>query len=272
MIRDTESAIRFLRKNWGALQLKARKLFEEHGRGTFLLTIPCAERAGLKKALRYLPKAKIPKTPTFVYLGVSVATYNPERTVVCMIIDSRSQKGDVRTLSEDKYGRPLDDKGKADPKKPPKRPRKIAPPIVLSKLDSASAKDFDGLLDALDDKISRSGVEKLPPRERMVWDVMTLKWEVDNGGLDQYFTNTGDRSASVLAGLQAIGATEVLAIFRKACHAFPHGVPSTDPEEEDEELYSIPKSKVAAWHKLDRKLHAAMERFPGLLWKFWKAE
>lgn len=67
-----------------------------------------------------------------------------------------------------------------------------------------------------------------------------LRGEVDNGGFEQYFTNsTADRLDELLTALGVIGADSTARIVRRACEMFPAGVPSRDASERRGQLDQV---------------------------------
>src|SRR5262245_54322172 len=65
--------------------------------------------------------------------------------------------------------------------------------------------------------LSPDGIYGLSPENRWFFAVFELEGEVYNGGFDQYFTNSsGDRYEHAVTGLQAMGATESLALLLAA--------------------------------------------------------
>lgn len=70
--------------------------------------------------------------------------------------------------------------------------------------------------------------------------VEALRGEVDNGGFEQYFTNSsGDDIHEVLAALDLIGAETTARIVRRACVRFPNGLPAHDADERRDQLDQV---------------------------------
>ena len=77
-------------------------------------------------------------------------------------------------------------------------------------------------------------MEKLNKHEMIFYIAQEVEAEVNNGGFWQFFYNSsGDLSNQVVAAFQAIGATQIAEICRKAVDVFGESVP-VDREERQE--------------------------------------
>jgi hypothetical protein len=64
-----------------------------------------------------------------------------------------------------------------------------------------------------------------------------LRGEVDNGGFEQYFTNSsGDNLYEAMTALDLIGAVRTASILRRACAKFPTGLPDRDWDRRQRQL------------------------------------
>jgi len=92
----------------------------------------------------------------------------------------------------------------------------------------AAGRYDDGGLDAL----------TVPQRHFLLASV--FRFEVDNGGLAQYFVNSsGDDARAALAGLEAIGANQSASVLRRAMALFGPGGPSPDRDDRHDQLASL---------------------------------
>ena len=72
-------------------------------------------------------------------------------------------------------------------------------------------------------------LRKLPRCDRYVWLVYRLDQEVQNGGIDQFLSNSsGDYAIETLEALEAAGALQTYQCLKRACDLFPNQRPSDD--------------------------------------------
>jgi len=88
--------------------------------------------------------------------------------------------------------------------------------------------------------------------------VLMYDGEVNNGGLSQYFFNSsGDHWRDALAGLEAMGSTERLAVLREALSRFGKDGPSQDRAQE--ELAKLARKNDALFDVLDDRYYKSKE-------------
>ena len=76
-------------------------------------------------------------------------------------------------------------------------------------------------------------IDKLTEKERVIYVTLELDGEVNNGGFDQYYSNSsGDFANEVIDALKALGAEKTLAICQRANAIFGDSVPK-DRDERD---------------------------------------
>lgn len=81
--------------------------------------------------------------------------------------------------------------------------------------------------------------------EKHLCAIEDLNGEVNNGGFAQYFFNpSGAHWRDALAGLQAVGATKRLAIFRKVISRFGKDGPADEWAERDSQLAKLAEDEV----------------------------
>src|SRR5438034_442431 len=74
-------------------------------------------------------------------------------------------------------------------------------------------------------KGGKNGLAALDERERTLFLVWSFTSEVDNGGFEQFFFNSGGGYApETVDALERIGAPDVAALLERAIDLFPHGV------------------------------------------------
>ena len=80
----------------------------------------------------------------------------------------------------------------------------------------------------------------LPLCDRYIWLVSRFSSEVNNGGIDQFLSNSsGDYVAETLEALAAIGASKSCRALEQACELFPNGRPSGDHETRENQVREI---------------------------------
>lgn len=95
--------------------------------------------------------------------------------------------------------------------------------------------------------------EELTPPEQVFLCVWELEAEVNNGGFDQYFSNTsGDYAPHVEAALTAIGAKRTQKIVRQAIETVGEGVLAEDQEHRQERLLALDEERKERLEKIDQ--------------------
>jgi hypothetical protein len=95
-----------------------------------------------------------------------------------------------------------------------------------------------------------------------------LEGEVNNGGFDQYFYNSGgDNTAEVIQALELIGAARMADIVKRAAAKFPGGVPPKERfARQDVLLDQFPSA--TAFRELDDEFYAYPDDLGDLLKKY----
>ena len=107
---------------------------------------------------------------------------------------------------------------------------------------------------------SKSGFSALKPAQKHYLAVLMYDGEVNNGGLSQYFFNSsGDEWRNALAGLEAMGFTERLAVLREAIAKFDKDGPSPDRERRQEQLAKLARKNEALFDALDDRYYKSKE-------------
>ena len=175
--------IREIHVNWAHYRSLAQRGYAKCGRGALLVdfSAPTDPQNAASAVPPYFNAQELKKRLSDpLSIIIRLHDYNPEREIVFAFLDFDLLEGQAIVLGEREDGVPreddFDELGTAPP--PMGEP---TPPIVGDTPDSARAKDFDHLLEILNDKVTRGGEEALEPKERAVWDVMELKYQVLNG-------------------------------------------------------------------------------------------
>jgi hypothetical protein len=82
--------------------------------------------------------------------------------------------------------------------------------------------DHAEVMNSCDAKCHRIGLEKLTSVERTVTLVSQANFEIENGGMSQYFYNSaGEHATDALAALKEVGAMRAAAALQAALDLFP---------------------------------------------------
>ncbi len=83
-------------------------------------------------------------------------------------------------------------------------------------------------------------VDRLSAESRLVYLLWIFGGEIDNGGFDQFFTNSsGNHAAEVVSGLETIGAADSHRFLLRAMRWFPNSAPSTDRQQRWEQYQAF---------------------------------
>lgn len=101
---------------------------------------------------------------------------------------------------------------------------------------------------------------------RVVWE---LESEVNNGGFHQYFLNsTGDFAWFAPMALEAIGATYMAVIVRKACSIFPESEPQRDWTARQTDLLALDELADELLETLDQEFCSYPDDLTTLLFNY----
>ncbi|MCE9529964.1 MAG: DUF4375 domain-containing protein [Planctomycetes bacterium] len=105
--------------------------------------------------------------------------------------------------------------------------------------------------------------------QRHYFTVIEMDGEVNNGGLTQYFFNSGgDRWKTALAGLEAMKFKERLAIFREAIALFGRKGPSTNRNRRMVQLSELPTDNDKDLSDLDNQYYECKEHVAVLAMRY----
>jgi Domain of unknown function (DUF4375) len=123
---------------------------------------------------------------------------------------------------------------------------------------------------SLQEKRTAGGLAALSAKERVILDIADLEAQVNNGGFDQFFYNSGSRRAvEMIAALRLVGAPKMAAIVERACRKFPSGMPSRVWRERQRQLLALnPNDDL--FEKLDLSFCSYPEPLPSLSLSFWR--
>ncbi len=104
----------------------------------------------------------------------------------------------------------------------------------------------------ISDKIHKKGFDSLSHPERVLHHIYWLESEVNNGGFDQFFSNSsGDYALDTPSALDEIGAHHTAKLVKRAIDLFPGGSPSRNEEQRMGQLNSLDEAIRAKFEDLD---------------------
>ena len=106
----------------------------------------------------------------------------------------------------------------------------------------------------------QSGFESLTRHQQLYSAVFMCDAEINNGGLSQYFLNTsGDRWPVALAGFEAMGFRERLAVLKEAIAKFGSQGPATDHDTRQDQLAELFERDESIFEKLETRYYGSQE-------------
>jgi len=106
------------------------------------------------------------------------------------------------------------------------------------------------------------GFYRLSADERTYYSVCVLHGEVYNGGMYQFFSNSGSYYHEALRGLEQLGATRCRVLLVEACRVlFPNGDPPRDRAERDALMPMCPDTPGAPLPAWDLELERIDDEF-----------
>lgn len=131
-------------------------------------------------------------------------------------------------------------------------------------LDDALARatehdQFDAVRERIANKLTKPRVyDSLSYGEQLIWQINWLVWDVENGGFDQYLSNsTGDYAQETIEYLQKIGAKNTCRLLKKIARIFPDGIIPKDEDERNELLSAWEKKHAKTANDFFAKLNRA---------------
>lgn len=100
----------------------------------------------------------------------------------------------------------------------------------------------------------------MPAHQRYYIAVFRCDAEINNGGLAQYFVNSsGDNWRDALAGLEAMGSTDRLAVVREAISLFGSDGPSESRDKRQDQLSKLYKKNNSIFEALESRYYDSDE-------------
>jgi hypothetical protein len=122
---------------------------------------------------------------------------------------------------------------------------------------------FDAVRERIARKLTKPSVyDTLHHGEKLLWQINWLVWEVNNGGFDQYLTNsTGDYAQETIGYFKEVRATTICKLLKSIAAIFPRGIIPKDREKRCELLMKWeqeqkpPTEAEAFFTKVDNTFH-----------------
>jgi Domain of unknown function (DUF4375) len=133
--------------------------------------------------------------------------------------------------------------------------------------------DIENYLIALSEKVCPclwdQGWDSLSQAEQVFVCVWQLEAEINNGGFDQFYTNSaGDFATETVTALEAIGAAHTAAIVRRANALFDSSVPPRNRDEREDALETIRDDREDDLEELDSAFYEYKDKLSQLLHAF----
>jgi len=117
------------------------------------------------------------------------------------------------------------------------------------------------------------GIDALDAREKVLFFVWELEAQVNNGGFNQYFFNSGsNHAAPTEEALRAIGAVNTASLLKEAMDVFGNGGPSPMRDERQNQLEAMSDEQEKAFDRLDEQFYLYPDDLSKLLAAFMQAE
>ncbi|CAN7572623.1 DMP19 family protein [Acidovorax sp. LjRoot117] len=133
--------------------------------------------------------------------------------------------------------------------------------------------DLDYVLERIDPWVSKfisSGTTDMTPLQVVGVGVWLLEAKVNNGGFDQYYSNSaGALAVPTVSALEAIGASNTAHLLAAANAEFPHAMPPVDREKRRQALDSV--RETARFGALEREFYQDQEHRVSLLASYLRA-
>ena len=128
---------------------------------------------------------------------------------------------------------------------------------------------LNGYRERIWDRLKARGLDGPTESQRHHFAVNVLDGEVRNGGLSQYFFNSGGGDWRIaVAGLEAMGSKERLAILQEAIAMFGKDGPSTDRDGRMKQLSGLVKANEKLFDALEVRYYKSGENLDVLMTRY----
>lgn len=127
------------------------------------------------------------------------------------------------------------------------------------------------IIDSIGERIEAEGFDALTDSERFYWAIWWLEAETNNGGFDQYFSNSsGELAHEALQGLKAVGAQKMADVFQKAIEIFSGSQVPKNREQRNIILDTFTSSDEVRLEQLSNEFTDYPDDLPSLLDEYVK--
>ena len=106
-------------------------------------------------------------------------------------------------------------------------------------------------------------------REQILQLIEIFEGEVNNGGFDQFFSNSaGNNTIETLHALRTIRAAKIAGILERAAKKFPGGTPPKHRMDREKLLMTSVSPKCDAFKDLDKEFYSCSDELQGCLEKY----
>lgn len=128
------------------------------------------------------------------------------------------------------------------------------------------------IIDRIAERLDAVGYGALTQSEKDYWSVWFLIGECENGGLEQFFSNsTGELTSDAVHGLRAFGAEQTLALLEAAIQLFPDGQVPTDTQLRRAVMQNFDADCLAKLEELTNHLDDASESPTELMDQYYES-
>ena len=142
---------------------------------------------------------------------------------------------------------------------------------ITMKLKDIERKKLFEIWDQVYDRYLQEDWNNLTEAEQNFYAVWHFESEVNSGGFESYYFNSGgDHALYAPKALRIIGAPKLAQIIDKANKIFPKGPPSQDIDDRQEIMDNYGDDIYSLWEHLDQKIFTREEPTEFLLWQYYQ--
>jgi hypothetical protein len=140
-----------------------------------------------------------------------------------------------------------------------------------SKIPAFDRKKLFAVWDNIWKRELKEGYETLSSAEQTFYTAWHIESEVNHGGFEYYYFNSGgDHALEAPGALKRVGAEKFAKIVEEANKRFPGGPPSPDCDERQNAMDPLGDKVYTLWSDLDDKVIEGPEPTEELLWVYYQ--
>jgi len=125
--------------------------------------------------------------------------------------------------------------------------------------------------DSVWNRYEEVGWASLSEAEQTFYAAWHFESEVNSGGLESYYFNSGgDHALDAPDALKRIGAPQLAAVLEEANGMFPGGPPPRDIDERQDRMDTLGDDIYTLWEKQDDRVFNRTEPTEELLWAYYQ--